>query len=164
MRRTPGFALHALQKGWTHSVWTQSRSPILRVLQTNQCQHHRPLLPSRSRQRYSPGLSTPSANIQRPTDLRRDLPALPALLCSARSKNASHRPPEAFKAHENSHIWLVSGDQAFFDLRQPKGLYYLRVNVGSGTLLKDADFNITTRPGTFPIESAPCCLVVHEML
>ncbi|KAK5266146.1 hypothetical protein LTR99_008145 [Exophiala xenobiotica] len=61
-------------------------------------------------------------------------------------KNASRNPPEAFKAHEKSHIWLVSGDQAFSDLRQPKGLYYLRVNVGSGALIKEADFNITTRP------------------
>ncbi len=61
-------------------------------------------------------------------------------------KNASRHPPEAFKAHENSQIWLVSGDQAFFDLRQPKGLYYLRVTFGSGTLLKDADFTITKRP------------------
>jgi hypothetical protein len=65
-------------------------------------------------------------------------------------KNATRHPPEAFKAHEKSHIWLISGDQAFFDLRQPKGLYYLRVNVGSGALIEDADFNITTRPGKFP--------------
>ncbi|KAK5451406.1 hypothetical protein LTS15_008170 [Exophiala xenobiotica] len=61
-------------------------------------------------------------------------------------KNTSRHPPEAFKAHEKSHIWLVSGDQAFSDQRQPKGLYYLRVNVGSGALIKEADFNITTRP------------------
>ncbi len=62
-------------------------------------------------------------------------------------KNASRQVPEAFKAHEKSRIWLVGGEEAFADLSIPKGLHYLRVNVGNGTLLKEADFNITARPG-----------------
>jgi len=66
-----------------------------------------------------------------------------------RKNGASRRPPapEAFKDHKKSQIWLVSGDQAVFDLSQPKGLFSLRVNVGNSTLIKAADFNITSLPG-----------------
>ncbi|KIW15916.1 hypothetical protein PV08_05966 [Exophiala spinifera] len=65
-----------------------------------------------------------------------------------RKNGASRRPPapEAFKDHKKSQIWLVSGDQAVFDLSQPNGLFSLRVNVGNSTLIKEADFNITSLP------------------
>ena len=165
MRRDPGSPLHALRKTWTHS---DMKSVSLRDL----CKFCKQININTIVPYFPPDLGDDGVQVclhHQPiyNALQKSVETCP--LCrlfyvALDRKNASRHPPEAFKAHENSHIWLVSGDQAFFDLRQPKGLYYLRVNVGSGTLLKDADFNITTRPGTFPIESAPCCLVVHEML
>ena len=76
------------------------------------------------------------------------------------SKNARRQVAEAFKAHEKSQIWLVSGEEVCEDLSVPKGLHYLRVNVGNGTLLKEADFNITADHGRWVYN---VCAVVRRL-
>jgi hypothetical protein len=59
-------------------------------------------------------------------------------------KNRGKETPSEFKANDASSIWLISGGEMFFDLRRPKHLSQIRLNVGNGTLMNSADLSITT--------------------
>lgn len=59
-------------------------------------------------------------------------------------KNRGKEIPSEFKENDASAIWLISGGEMFFDLRRPKHLSQIRLNVGSGALVNSADLSITT--------------------
>lgn len=62
------------------------------------------------------------------------------------ARNAGNNYPETYKQHEQSRIWLISGGEMFFDLKEPKRLSQVHINVGRGGLLYAAVLSITTRP------------------
>jgi hypothetical protein len=69
------------------------------------------------------------------------------LLYALESCNAAKHIPKEHKDHENSNIWLLGGEEVFFDLTAPKRLSHLRVNVGRGGLIDSADLSVAAHPG-----------------
>jgi hypothetical protein len=68
-------------------------------------------------------------------------------------KNSGTPISPGFASDKRSRVWLHAGDHAFTDLRTPKALYHVVVNVGGGAILKAAAFSITTQPGEFLLET-----------
>lgn len=54
---------------------------------------------------------------------------------------------ERFLSSGESNIWLISGENMFFDLSLPKHLSQMRVNVGSCGKLKSIDIGLYAHPG-----------------
>lgn len=72
-------------------------------------------------------------------------PLCDLILYAVEQRNTENNAPEAYKSHEDSHIWLVAGADPCLDLML-KQLFQLSVNVGGGDIILGADLGLAAHP------------------